>query len=283
MKASFAKSMSAVLVHEGGFVNHPKDPGGATMQGVTQRVYDNYRKGLKKPAQSVRKMVSAERDAIYRKQYWQAAKCDSLPVGVDYVVFDGAVNSGVSQSVKWLQRALGNLYNGQVDGLIGPTTLDAVARVTDYDVLIAKICERRMAFLKALKTWRTFGKGWTARVAGVKRMGQAMATGGGSGYQVAHVEGGSSKALIQDAKSPPSKAVADLSSGVGIGGGALTQSIDEGKGALSQVVGVSVFVDNLYAILSVASVVLVLGGLGYRWYAARKKKELADALDLQTA
>jgi lysozyme family protein len=168
--SNFKTSLDKVLVHEGGFSNNPKDPGGATMKGVTQAVYDGFRAKNGLPKQSVKAISDAELQTIYKKQYWDAVKADELPPGVDYVVFDGAVNSGPSRSVKWLQQALGVT----VDGVIGPATLRAAATSTPGP-LIDSICNRRLAFLQGLSTWPTFGKGWASRVAGVRRDGNALA------------------------------------------------------------------------------------------------------------
>lgn len=169
----FDKALARVLAHEGGFVHHAKDPGGATNQGITQRIYDAYRRGRKTRSRTVRLLVPAERDAIYRRQYWDAVNGDILPKGADYVVFDGAVNSGPKQAIKWLQRALGAAYRGKIDGVIGLATLAALDDVDDWAALIDRICDRRMIFLRSLKHWRTFGKGWTRRVDNVRAVGKA--------------------------------------------------------------------------------------------------------------
>lgn len=168
--ANFAASLALVLKHEGGFSNHPRDPGGATMQGVIQRVYDAYRKRRGLARQSVRWIDKDELHEIYKRQYWDEIKGDVLPKGVDYCVFDGAVNSGPRQSAKWLQRALGV----KADGVIGMVTLGAVDAHKNRSALIAAICKRRMSFLQRLRHWITFGKGWTNRVRGVERAATAM-------------------------------------------------------------------------------------------------------------
>ena len=111
----FARSLAKVLQSEGGFSNHPDDPGGATMKGVTQRVYDAYRDRSGHPHRSVRYIDTAELQDIYRSSYWNTARLDKFPAGVSYVVFDGNVNSGVKQSVLWLQRALGVNADGIVE------------------------------------------------------------------------------------------------------------------------------------------------------------------------
>lgn len=178
-KENFSKCMSRVLAYEGGYSNHPSDPGGVTLEGVTQRVYDGYRqrKGLKaRPLTAAMRSTAAwqhERDEIYRLQYWEKVRGDELPAGIDLVVFDGAVNSGPVQSIKWLQRALGVT----ADGMIGEVTLTAIDACLDDDLLIDDICRRRMGFLRSLKTWSTFGTGWSRRVANVLETGQAWATG----------------------------------------------------------------------------------------------------------
>lgn len=170
MRANFDKALSAVLLHEGGYVNHPKDPGGATNRGVTQAVYDDWRRdhGLEK--QSVKLISPAEVMAIYKYLYWDRIKGDELPTGVDYCVFDFAVNSGVNRAARYLQRAVGVADDGQ----IGPVTLAAV-RAMDAGCLTDGICNARLTFLKGLTTFRTFGKGWTRRVEDVRAKAKAMA------------------------------------------------------------------------------------------------------------
>jgi lysozyme family protein len=168
---NFESALAAVLKHEGLFSNHPDDPGGATMKGVIQRVYNAYRqkRGLK--MQSVKHISDDEIRTIYKLQYWDAIKGDQLPSGVDYAVFDGAVNSGPRQSIKWLQRALGV----DDDGQLGPITLKAALLFPDQKKLVDYMLDRRMAFLRSLRHWRSFGKGWTNRVAGVRKSAKAIA------------------------------------------------------------------------------------------------------------
>lgn len=134
----FDRALPHVLIHEGGKVNHPKDPGGRTNRGITQRVYNAWRSKSNRPPRDVYQIDDMEVAAIYRFQYWDAVMGDRLPEGVGYVVFDGAVNSGPKQSIKWLQRALGSIYTGAIDGVMGTITLDAVAAYDDHDDLVAK-------------------------------------------------------------------------------------------------------------------------------------------------
>lgn len=161
MNANFEKALTLVLEHEGGYVNHPKDPGGATMKGVTQAVYDAYRKLRGRGVQSVKLISDEELRAIYKFQYWDKVQGDFLPAGVDYAVFDFAVNSGVSRAAKYLQAVLGVAQDGQ----IGAKTL---AAITSPANTINALCDRRVGFLRNLKTFLTFGKGWTRRVQGVR-------------------------------------------------------------------------------------------------------------------
>lgn len=175
--ATYRPSLQLVLAHEGGYVNHPADPGGATNKGVTQRVYDNYRRRKGLALRSVRYIENHEVEEIYRTGYWNEVKGDDLPAGLDYAVFDYGVNSGISKAGKDLQRTLNANANffgvsGQlkVDGVIGDATIIAACKAADTDEieLIEKYCQRRMGFLKSLKTFKTFGRGWTRRVLGDK-------------------------------------------------------------------------------------------------------------------
>lgn len=161
---NYKPSLALVLAHEGGYVNHPKDPGGATNQGVTQAVYNAYRRVKGFPIQSVKLISGDEVADIYQKQYWKLVRGDSLPAGLDYAVFDFAVNSGVSRAVRYLQRLVGV----EDDAVIGNMTLAAIyaAARANEESLIINYCANRMAFLKSLGTFSTFGKGWTRRVIG---------------------------------------------------------------------------------------------------------------------
>lgn len=169
MRQNYDKALSAVLVHEGGYVNHPRDPGGATNRGVTQTVYDDWRVTHGLPERSVKAITDAEVMAVYRQNYWNRVKGDELPSGVDYAVFDFAVNSGISRAIRYLQTAAGV----ESDGVIGPMTLEAV-RAMSAPGLIDRLCDERLAFLKRLPIFDTFGKGWTRRVEDVRAKAKAM-------------------------------------------------------------------------------------------------------------
>ena len=169
MKNNFEKALALVLEHEGLYVNHPRDPGGATMKGVTQAVYDAYRKIRGRPSQSVKFITDEELRAIYKFQYWDKVHGDFLPTGLDYAMFDFAVNSGVGRASKYLQAVLGVAQDGQ----IGARTL---AAITNPVSIINALLDRRMGFLRNLRTFLTFGKGWTRRVQGVRAKALDMAT-----------------------------------------------------------------------------------------------------------
>ena len=162
MKANFPHCLELVLTHEGGYVNDPRDPGGRTNRGVTQRAWEAY-VGHAVDEATMRGLTAADVAPFYKTQYWDKVKGDMLPSGVDCAVFDFAVNSGTTRAAKALQQAAGVL----VDGAIGPATLAAVDKADPAD-LVARICNLRQAFLQSLSTFNHFGKGWTRRVSEVR-------------------------------------------------------------------------------------------------------------------
>lgn len=172
MNTNFEKCLDWVLAHEGGFANHPNDPGGATNRGITHRTYDAYRRRKGLSPRHVRDISQEEVVDIYRRQYWDAVRGDELPSGLDYAVFDFAVNSGPSRAIKFMQRSVG----ADPDGVIGDQTLEAVEG-SDPEQAIKDICTARFHWLKGLRTFRTFGRGWTRRVMGESMGVQARDTG----------------------------------------------------------------------------------------------------------
>lgn len=169
MKQNFAEALQKLLVHEGGFVNHPADPGGMTNLGVTKKVWEEW-VGHPVDEKQMRNLTPEKVAPLYRAKYWNKIKADELPTGVDYVVFDAAVNSGPGRAAKWLQACV----RVEVDGEIGPKTLAAV-NAFDANQLIEDYAKRRLSFLIDLPTWNTFGKGWGRRVAEVQKTGLDMA------------------------------------------------------------------------------------------------------------
>jgi lysozyme family protein len=161
MRENYPQIQAWIGLSEGGFVNHPKDPGGATDRGITQRTYDAWNRRSGRPRKSVRGISKAEAERIIEFQYMDAVRADALPSGLDYAMSDYSVNSGPGRAAKDLQRVLGV----KADGVIGLETLAAVASENTQD-LIVSLCRRRMTFLKRLRHWGAFGKGWTRRVMG---------------------------------------------------------------------------------------------------------------------
>jgi lysozyme family protein len=161
MEANRNQVLKYIGLSEGGYVNNPKDPGGPTDRGITQKTYDAWNDLKKRPRKAVKGITQMEADNIIYEQYMLPVKFSSLPSGVDYAVVDFSVNSGASAAVKVLQRVLGL----KEDGVLGVVTLAAINKV-DPAKLILEYGEARMKFLKSLKTWNTFGKGWTKRVMG---------------------------------------------------------------------------------------------------------------------
>ena len=157
MIGNFKPCLEFVLKHEGGWADHPLDPGGATMKGVTLAVYQNYL-GRKVSKEELRKIPQEHLVDIYKSLYWDKVRCDALAAGVDLVVFDMAVNSGVSRSAKILQRCVGAVP----DGVIGPRTMGLVNGIPAKDIII-KFSDGRENFYKSLGTFDTFGKGWLRR------------------------------------------------------------------------------------------------------------------------
>jgi lysozyme family protein len=150
---NFSEALRRVLKHEGGYVDHPRDPGGATNRGITIGTLSDWL-GRRATKAEVRNISDATVAAIYRKNYWDAVGGDSLPSGVDYAVFDYAVNSGVSRAMKHYRETRTASASGTINAL----------------------CDRRMRFLRGLGTWDTFGKGWQRRVDDVRKHALAMTT-----------------------------------------------------------------------------------------------------------
>jgi lysozyme family protein len=171
VNTNFAPSMAEMLKHEGGFVCNSHDPGGATNDGVTQAVYDDWRASRHLPEQTVKLIGKGEVEGIYRDLYWRPIHGDELPAGVDYAVFDFAFNSSVNRAARFLQRMVGVAEDGQ----IGPASLAAVRAMSPVQ-LIDRLCDARLIFLRSLSSWKYFGKGWATRVSDVRAVSKAMAS-----------------------------------------------------------------------------------------------------------
>lgn len=155
---SFDRSLAFVLKQEGGYVDDPRDPGGATNMGITLATLTAWRHSAV-TKQDVQNLTVAEAAAIYRTKYWNALQCDALPAGVDLMLFDCGVNAGPARSAKFLQAGLGL----SADGAIGPQTITA-ATAADQAHLINDLAKRRLDYYRSLPAFDHFGGGWTARV-----------------------------------------------------------------------------------------------------------------------
>jgi len=169
MKENWDASFEMVLKHEGGFVNHPKDPGGMTNLGVTRANWELY---LDRDVteEDMRALTPEMVKPFYKHNYWDRIRGDDLPSGLDYAAYDLAVNSGIGRAAKYLQRIAGVME----DGVIGPQSLKAIQKC-DAESAVDAICAMRLNFLRKLDTFDTFGKGWTTRVSDVMAKATEMA------------------------------------------------------------------------------------------------------------
>jgi lysozyme family protein len=238
--ATYAEALYRLLAHEGGYTNHPSDPGGPTNFGIT---IGDYRKYVKADATAadVRAMTVDEAKEIYLERYWNALRCDDLPAGVDYAIFDYAVNSGTTRAAKILYRVLG-LSAASLK--ITDAVVDATAAHAPDDVINAT-CDERLAFLKSLKSWPTFGAGWGRRVAEVRAVALNMAKGTGAGP----------KATTGRAKNITGKVVA----GAAVGGGVVAAH--------------QAWSHSFIVFLSIAVIAITATGIWWLWRAQKFKEK----------
>ena len=159
---NYQKCLAMILHHEGGYVNHPKDPGGMTNLGVTKRVYEDW-VGYSVSEHTMQNLTEEDVAPIYKKNYWDRIKADELPSGLDLCVFDFGVNAGTGRAAKYLQNLIGTV----ADGGIGPNTLKALSKYVDSEGVESAIKNyqaERQSYYEKLKTFETFGRGWTRRV-----------------------------------------------------------------------------------------------------------------------
>lgn len=171
MHSNLDRALTKVLKHEGGFVDHPNDPGGPTNLGVTLANFKRY-VNPKGTVDDLKKLTIAQARTVFERQYWDAVRGNQLPSGLDYAVFDFAVNSGPSRAAKFLQAIVGVAQ----DGVIGPETLKAIEAQVSTVRLVQQLCDKRLAWLRGLKTWPSFGKGWESRVNDVRLTGSLWAS-----------------------------------------------------------------------------------------------------------
>lgn len=176
-ESRFDICLDAVLRHEGGYADHPADPGGATNLGITRKTLARWRHvspWWALPKAAVRDLQRAEAARIYHDGYWRRVQADRMPPGLDLALFDFAVNSGPDRAVRALQAVLGV----RMDGLVGPVTLGAIkTRMAKQSAagLIDALCNRRLSFLNRLASFAVFGKGWSSRVAAIRKAALAAA------------------------------------------------------------------------------------------------------------
>ena len=263
---------------EGGNDDDRDDPGGRTSRGITQSEYDRYRDSKDLPRADVWKASEAEIQDIYRLNYWTRIRGDELDDGVAMCLFDAAVLNGVGQTAKWVQRALGPLYAGEVDGDFGPRTFLALTKVPDNDLFIADVCARRVEMMRGLRHAPKYIGGWTARVNDIKAVAQAWAT--GSVGPDPHPLAGAvptPRAKPADLKPPAVSTLVGNTitavSGIGtaLAGAAATVS-DLGQAAsqaAQQLQPVAYLSPKLAAICAVLTVVGVVAGIFASWAARR--------------
>lgn len=163
MQFNADRALDEILKHEGGFVNHPDDPGGATNRGVTIGTLKRLGMDLDGDGDvdvsDLMALTHEDAKRVFKRFYWDVVQADLLPSGIDYTVADFAVNAGPSRAAKHLQKALGVTQ----DGAIGPQTL-AAARAADAAGIVMAVNTSRINFKRTLRHWSTFGRGWTRRV-----------------------------------------------------------------------------------------------------------------------
>jgi len=169
MNDNWEQCFNLVIKNEGGYVNNPADPGGATNLGCTKSAWEDY-VGHEVSIDDIKALTPNDVMPLYKEKYWDTVKGDDLPMGVDYAVFDFAINSGPSRAAKTLQSVLGV----DVDGQIGPATLDAIETANPREV-VTSVCEARLSFLQSLPTYANFGRGWSRRVSEVENTAFNMA------------------------------------------------------------------------------------------------------------
>lgn len=175
MRQNFSASLAELLKHEGGYVNHPKDPGGRTNLGVTQKVYEEW-VGYPVSEQIMRSLTPAHVKTLYKVKYWDRVKGDELPSGLDLCVFDFAVNAGPDRAKRYLQMLVG----AKPDGVIGPKTMQAVkdkVSAMGLKELIRGYSDLRHRYYRKLRHFSTFGRGWTRRVNEVEQAALRLAGG----------------------------------------------------------------------------------------------------------
>lgn len=251
MYDNFDPCMEEIFPQEGGYVNHKDDPGGETNMGISRRSY---------PDEDIKGMTKARAKEIYRRDFWDKVRGDDLPYGIDLVALDPAINSGVSRGSRWLQQGLG-MTGKDVDGIVGNATVAAAKAAPDRRAVIKAACAARMGFLRGLKTWGTFGRGWSRRVASVEAAAVSMSA-QAVGLAPGPVLRDERDAAAEAAKIEQKRAVG-TGAGAGVGGG----------GGLS--------LDGLPDWAVLVAVAALLGVAVYVWGRKRHEDDRAAAYEAQ--
>lgn len=263
MDANWIKISDLGFRYEGGYINDPDDPGGATNFGITIGTLSAYR-GRRCSVADVRNLQKPEAREIYRKNYWNVIQGDDLPAGVDEVIYDYAINSGPSAPVKCVQRILGL----RVDGHMGAVTIDAI-RKEDPEELIRKICQARLKFMRSLRIFKKFGKGWTARVNSCERIAIGMATGA---YVSHFVDLGEDYNGYAKADGREVKGIRSTLEGAGLAGSGVSVGVEKLSGLAEEFKGHSETLDAYSSIspyihyIAVTVLVISLGITAYAMY-----------------
>lgn len=154
---SFARSIDRLLAHEGGYVNHPDDPGGETKWGISKRSY---------PTLDIKNLTKEQAMVIYHRDFWKPLGCEALSAAIGWQLLDFAVNSGIQTAIRAYQRALGVAD----DGWFGPASKAAAAKMSETDQVMRLLAER-LEFMTRLKNWPSFSAGWARRIAANLRYG----------------------------------------------------------------------------------------------------------------
>lgn len=247
--SNYEASLTRVLKHEGGYSNHPSDPGGATNFGITIANYARFKRRAVTAAE-VRAMPLSDAKAIYKASYWNVLRCDELPAGLDYAVFDYGVNSGPSRAAKVLQRLLGLAVSGTMTDEVIAAACD-----TSPSGLVAKLCDERLAFLKSLKTWPVFGAGWGRRVSEVRRDALEMAKGDA-------VNQTASPAMSGKGRVPAPRSARAVTTAATIAAGAGTAQVTHSMGASASIV---------LTIIAISLMLAVAGWIGWTLWHKRKQ------------
>jgi len=250
MQANYGPSLARIKVYEGGLANLPGDPGGLTNEGITQATYNSWRARQGQPQASVSGISEADVSAIYKKDYWDRMACDEMPAGVDFCLFDAAVNSGVGGATSWAQACL----KLDADGDFGPKTKDAILGA-DPEAFIRDFNSRRLGTLKRLPGWSRFGKGWAARISNGQKIEIAWVEGGPAPDPVSvHTVGGNTKGRPSDV--PTSRTGQIITHATTAGGTIGAAAAQAGQGMTSYA---DTFVWMKYIMFAIAALGVICG------------------------